>query len=96
MLKVLNDLVAIRRKDKEEMSSGGILLPESQREATCLGEVIAVGQGRVLANGSVLPLSVEVGDTVVFSPLWNNEVEIKREKVLIISEGDVLMVLENK
>ena len=65
-IRPLYDRVVVRRKEEEETSAGGIVLPGSAKEKPNQGEVISVGDGKVLDNGEIRPLAVKVGDTVVF------------------------------
>ncbi len=68
-IRPLYDRVVVRRKEEEETTAGGIVLPGSAQEKPNQGEVVAVGDGKVLDNGEQRPLAVKVGDTVVFRPI---------------------------
>ena len=93
-IRPLHDRVVVRRQEEEEKTAGGIVLPGNAKEKPSQGEVIAVGNGRVLDNGDVRPLAVKAGDTVVFGQYAGNTVKIDGEDVLIMSESDIYGVLE--
>lgn len=93
-IRPLHDRVVVRRKEEEEKTAGGIVLPGNAKEKPSQGEVLAVGNGRVLENGDVRPLGVKVGDTVVFGQYAGNTVKIDGEELLIMSENDIYGVLE--
>ncbi len=79
---------------EEEKTAGGIVLPGNAKEKPSQGEVIAVGNGRILENGETRSLAVKVGDTVVFGQYAGNTVKIDGEELLIMSESDIYGVLE--
>jgi len=90
----LHDRVIVKRKEAESKSAGGIVLTGSAAGKSNRGEVIAVGSGRIL-RGKVVPLDVKVGDVVVFNDGYGVKVEkIDNEEVLIMSESDILAVVE--
>jgi chaperonin GroES len=93
-IRPLHDRVVVRRKEEEETTAGGILLPGSAKEKPSQGEVVAVGNGRVLDNGEVRALDLKVGDTVVFGQYAGNTVKIDGEELLIMAESDVFGVIE--
>ncbi|AFP29900.1 co-chaperone GroES [Marinobacter sp. BSs20148] len=93
-IRPLHDRVVVRRKEEEEKTAGGIVLPGNAKEKPSQGEVIAVGNGRVQDNGEVRPLAVKAGDTVVFGQYAGNIVKIDGEDLLIMSESDIYGVLE--
>jgi chaperonin GroES len=94
-IKPLGDRIVIRREEAQEKTTGGILLPDSAKNKPQRGKVLAVGPGKVRSkDGSVSPLQVKVGDTVLFTN-WAGD-EFKRshgENVLLMREEDVLAVL---
>jgi chaperonin GroES len=92
MLRPLDDRVVVKVSQKEEKSVGGIVLPDTAKEKPQEGEVINVGPGRVLDNGSRLTPSVKVGDKVIFAKYSGTEVKIDGEEYLIMRETDVLAV----
>ncbi|WP_420389109.1 co-chaperone GroES [Marinobacter sp.] len=93
-IRPLHDRVVVRRKEEEEKTAGGIVLPGNAKEKPSQGEVIAVGNGRILDNGETRGLAVKVGDTVVFGQYAGNTVKVDGEDLLIMSENDIFGVLE--
>ncbi|WP_286220250.1 co-chaperone GroES [Marinobacter apostichopi] len=94
-IRPLHDRVVVRRKEEEEKTAGGIVLPGNAKEKPSQGEVVAVGNGRILDNGETRALSVKVGDTVVFEQFGRTStVEIDGEELLIMSEENIQGVLE--
>jgi chaperonin GroES len=94
-IRPLHDRIILKRTEKETKSAGGIVLTGSAAEKSTRGEVIAVGNGRVLDNGEVRPLDVKVGDTVIFSEGYGLKTEkIEGQEVLILSENDILAIVE--
>jgi chaperonin GroES len=94
-IRPLHDRVIIKREEIESKSAGGIVLTGSAAEKSTRGKVIAVGNGRVLENGDVKALDVKVGDSVIFSEGYGVKTEkLDGEEVLILSEGDILAVVE--
>jgi len=94
-IRPLHDRVIIKRKEVESKSAGGIVLTGSAAEKSTRGEVIAVGNGRVLESGEVRALDVKVGDQVIFSEGYGLKTEkIDGEEVLILSEADILAIVE--
>jgi chaperonin GroES len=96
-LRPLSDKVIVKALPKEEMTKAGIILPETvDKERPEQGEVIAVGPGRLLDNGSRAAMSVKVGDKVVFKKYSPDEVKLDEVEYLVISESDVMAVIENQ
>ena len=94
-IRPLHDRVIIKREELESKSAGGIVLTGSAAEKSTRGEVIAVGNGRVLDNGDVQALDVKVGDTVIFNDGYGVKTEkLDGEEVLILSESDILAIVE--
>ncbi|RJQ07067.1 MAG: co-chaperone GroES [Bacillota bacterium] len=92
MLKPLADRVVIKVIEEEEKTPGGIVLPDTAKEKPQVGEVIAVGPGRVLDNGQKVAPEVKKGDKVVFSRYGGTEVKIDGEEYLIMRESDILAI----
>jgi chaperonin GroES len=90
----LHDRVAVRRIDAEERSAGGIIIPDTAKEKPSQGEVIAVGPGGRDEAGNLVPLDVQVGDTVLFGKWSGTEVKIDGKDLLIMKESDILGVVE--
>jgi len=94
-LRPLHDRVVIRRSEEETKSAGGIVLPGSAAEKPNHGEVVAVGTGKVLDNGTVRELAVKVGDKVVFGQYsGSNTVKVDGEELLIMGESEIFAVVE--
>jgi chaperonin GroES len=89
----LHDRLLVRRLDAKETAKGGIIIPDSAKEKPQEGEVLAVGNGRLLENGSKVPLDVKVGDKILFGKYTGSDIKIDGEEVLILREDDVLAVL---
>jgi chaperonin GroES len=94
-IRPLHDRVIIKRKEVEAKSAGGIVLTGSAAEKSTRGEVVAVGNGRILENGEVRALDVKVGDQVIFNEGYGVKTEkLDGEEVLILSESDILAIVE--
>lgn len=93
-LRPLNDRVLVKRVETEEKTAGGIIIPETAKEKPMEGEVVAVGEGRVLENGQVRPLEVKVGDRVFFRKYAGTDVTIDGVEHLILREDEILAVAE--
>jgi len=94
-IRPLHDRVIVRRKEEEQKTAGGIVLPGSAQEKPTRGEILAVGNGRILESGEVRALDVKVGDTVIFKEGFGVEKQkVDGEEVLIMSESDILAVVE--
>ena len=89
----LHDRLLVRRIEKEETAKGGIVIPDTAKEKPQEGEVLAVGNGKVLDNGTKLPLDVKAGDKILFGKYSGTEIKIDDEEVLILREDEVLAVL---
>ena len=94
-IRPLHDRVVIRRTEEEHTTPGGIVLPDTATEKPIQGEVIAVGNGRILDNGEVRPLDVKVGDKVLFGKYAGTEVKIGGEELLVMREEDIMGVVED-
>ena len=94
VIKPLGDRVVVKRIEEEPKTKGGIVLPDTAKEKPQKGKVIAVGTGRVLENGQRVPLEVKEGDIVVFAKSGGTEIEIDGEEYVILSERDLLAVLQ--
>jgi len=91
----LADRVLVKRTDEEQTSEGGIVLPGSAAEKPSQGEVVAVGPGKTSDNGDVQPISVNIGDLVVFGQYaGSNTVKIDGDELVILNEQDILGVIE--
>ena len=93
-IRPLHDRVVVRRKEEEKTTASGIVLPGSAAEKPNQGEVLAVGKGRILQSGEIQPMDVKVGDRVLFGQYSGSTVKVDDEELLIMSETDILGVLE--
>lgn len=93
-IRPLHDRVVVRRMEEETTSAGGIVLPGSAAEKPAQGEVVAIGKGKILDNGDVRPLDLQVGDKVLFSKYGGTEVKVDDEELLIMREDDITAVIE--
>ncbi|MCX7846269.1 MAG: co-chaperone GroES [Dictyoglomaceae bacterium] len=93
-LRPIGDRVVVKILEQEEKTKGGIVLPDTAKEKPQQGKVVAVGTGRILDNGQKVPLEIKEGDTVIFAKYAGTEVKIEGEEYLILSERDVLAVVE--
>lgn len=94
-IRPLHDRVVVRRQEEEATSAGGIVLPGSAKEKPNQGEVIAVGNGRILDNGDVRPVDVKIGDVVVFGKYAGSDtIEVEGEELVILSESDIKAIVE--
>ena len=85
----LGDRVIVRAVDEEEVSAGGIVLPDTAKERPQRGRVIAVGRGRV-EDGTRIPPDVREGDEVVYAKYGGTEIKLQGEEILILAEHDIL------
>ncbi len=93
-LRPLNDRVIIKRVEEEAVSAGGIVLPDSAKEKPSRGEVLAVGNGVTNSKGELQPMSVKVGDNVLFGKYSGTEVEVDGDELLVMREDDIIAVVE--
>jgi chaperonin GroES len=93
-IKPLHDRVVIKRFEEEEEIRGGIIIPDTAKEKPQQGEVIAAGDGRILENGTRIPLDVKVGDRVLFGKYSGTEIKLDDEELLIMRENEILGVVE--
>jgi chaperonin GroES len=94
MIRPLHDRVIIERTEKEGKTKGGIIIPETAKEKPVRGKVIAVGEGRRMQDGTLVPLSVKKGDVVLFARYGGQEVKLDDKELLIMSEDEILGVIE--
>ena len=94
MLRPLNDHVLVKAVAKEERTATGIILPDTSKEKPEKGEVIAIGPGKLNDNGIRQPMSLKIGDKIIFTKYSPNEVKIDDQEYLILNESDVLAVIE--
>ncbi len=93
-IRPLQDRVLVKRVEEEQKTKGGIIIPDSAKEKPIEGEVMAVGNGKLLEDGQLRPLDVKAGDRILFSKYAGTEIKIEGEDHLILREEDVLGVIE--
>jgi chaperonin GroES len=89
----LHDRLLVRRIEEKETAKGGIIIPDTAKEKPQEGQVLAVGNGKILDNGTKVPLDVKVGDKILFGKYSGTEIKLEGEEVLILREDEVLAVL---
>lgn len=94
MIRPLGERVVIKPLPGEEVTKGGIVLPETAKEKPQEGEVVAVGPGRLLDNGTRVSIDLKVGDKILFSKYAGNEIKLDDVEYLIMRESDILGVIE--
>ena len=94
-IRPLHDRVIVRRMEEERTSAGGIVIPDTATEKPIQGEIIAVGNGKILENGEVRPLDVKKGDKVLFGKYAGTEVKVEGEELLVMREDDIVAVVES-
>ena len=92
-IRPLHDRVIIRRMEEEKTSPGGIVIPDSATEKPVKGEVVAVGNGKILDSGDVRPLDVKVGDIILFGKYSGTEVSVDGEELLVMREDDITAII---
>ena len=93
-LRPLHDRILIKRVESETTSKGGIIIPDAAKEKPLEGEVVAIGTGRILEDGTVRALQVKAGDRVLFAKYSETEVKVGGETLLLMREDDLLGIIE--
>jgi chaperonin GroES len=93
-LRPLFDRVLVKRIDGEEKTKGGLFIPDNAKEKPLEGEVVAVGNGKILENGDIKAMSVKVGDRVLFAKYAETEVKLDNQSYLLLREDDLMGILE--
>jgi chaperonin GroES len=93
-LKPLDDRIVIKQSDAEEKTAGGIILPDAAQEKPQIGKVVAIGPGKLLDDGKRAKMSVKKKDEVIYAKYVGSDIEIDREKYVILRESDVLGIVE--
>lgn len=93
-IRPLHDRVLVKRASEENVSKGGIVIPDSAAEKPIRGKVIAVGKGKLADDGSVRKLDVKAGDGILFGKYSGTEVKVDGEEYLVMREDDIIAVLE--
>jgi chaperonin GroES len=94
-LRPLHDRVIVKRVEEERTTPGGIVIPDSAAEKPIKGEVVAVGNGKILDDGSKRELDVKAGDKVLFGKYSGTEVKVADEELLVMREDDIMAVIES-
>jgi chaperonin GroES len=92
-LRPLHDRVLIKRIEEGETVKGGIIIPDSAKEKSQEGEVIAAGSGKILENGTVLPIEVKAGDRIMFGKYSGTEIKIDGQDCIILREDEIIGIL---
>jgi len=95
-IRPLGDRLLVKRLEEEDKSKGGIIIPDSAKEKPQEGKVVAVGKGKMLDDGKMVPLEVKAGDKILFGKYSGTDVKIEGEEHLIMREDDVLGIIEKK
>ena len=90
----LHDRVIVKRVEEEEVTKGGIIIPDTAKEKPVEGKVFAVGNGKLLENGERQPLEVKKGDRILFGKYAGTEIKIDGEEHLIMREDDIIAIVE--
>ena len=92
-LKPLNDRVLVKRLESEERTASGLYIPDTAKEKPCKGQVVAVGPGKHADDGKLVPMTVKVGDMVLFNKYAGTEVKIDGAEHLVMREDDILAII---
>ncbi len=90
----LHDRIIVKRLDEEQKTKGGIIIPDTAKEKPQEAEVLAVGNGKLVDSGKIVPLEVKVGDRVLFSKYSGTEIKVDGQEYLILKEDDIQAILE--
>lgn len=93
-LRPLHDRVIVKRMEEQRTSPGGIVIPDTAAEKPIRGEILAVGNGKILDSGEVRVLDLKVGDTVLFGKYSGTEVKVDGQDLLVMREDDIMAVIE--
>jgi chaperonin GroES len=93
-IRPLYDRIVVKRIEQEEQKFGGLFIPDSAKEKPQEGEVVAVGKGKRLEDGKVIPLDVQVGDRILFGKYSGSDIKLEQDEFLIMREDEVLGILD--
>lgn len=93
-IRPLYDRIVVKRIETQEQKVGGLFIPDSAKEKPQEGEVVAVGKGKRLEDGKVIPLDVQVGDRILFGKYSGSDIKLENEELLIMREDEVLGILD--
>ena len=94
-IRPLHDRVLVRRLEEQEMTKGGIIIPDSAKEKPIEGKVVAAGNGKVSEEGKLRPMDVKKGDRILFGKYSGTEVKLEGEEHLILREDEILAVVDS-
>lgn len=92
-IKPLGERIVIKVLESEEKTKSGIVLPDTAKEKPQMGEVLAIGSGKLLDNGTKVPMEVKVGDRVLFAKYAGTEVKLDGEEYMVLKESDILAIM---
>jgi len=95
-IRPLYDRIVVKRIEQKEQMQGGLYIPDTAKEKPQEGEVVAVGKGKRLENGNLVPLDVQAGDRILFGKYSGSDIKLDGEEYLIMREDEVLGILETK
>jgi chaperonin GroES len=93
-IRPLYDRIVVKRIEEQEQKVGGLFIPDSAKEKPQEGEVVAVGKGKRMEDGKVIPLDVQVGDRILFGKYSGSDIKLEQEELLIMREDEVLGILD--
>ncbi len=94
-LQPLHDRILVKRLEEEEMTKGGIIIPDSAKEKPIKGEIVAAGPGKTDDKGNKIAMGVKQGDKVIFNKYAGTEIKVEDVEYLIMREDDILAIIEN-
>src|SRR5947199_4874416 len=93
-LRPLHDRLIVKRLDQETKTASGLIIPDAAAEKPDQGEVLAVGNGKILEDGKVRPLDVKIGDRVLFGKYSGQAVKVEGEELLVMREEDIMAIVQ--
>ena len=94
-LRPLHDRVVVKRLDNERTTASGIVIPENAAEKPDQGEVVAIGNGKILEDGKTKPVDVKVGEKILFGKYSGQTVKVDGDELLVLREDDIMAIIEN-
>jgi chaperonin GroES len=94
-IRPLHDRVVVRRLEEERTSAGGIVIPDTAAEKPARGEVIAIGPGKMIDSGDVIPLAVQSGQKILFGKYAGTEIKLNGDDYIVMREDDIMGVIED-
>ena len=93
-IRPLHDRVIVRRVEEKKTTASGLIIPDSSAEKPSRGEIVAAGNGKISAQGDLIPLDVKVGDIVMFGQYSGSEITVGEETLLVMSEDEIVAIIE--